>query len=118
MVETKEALRDFCLREGMTVKELVEQMAGSWGFTAEKVVTGVDIIKRMLTDEHCTKFLSFPACIVATGTRGVLKEMVKRRLVDVIITTCGTLDHDLARCWKNYYRGSFEMYDKMLHQRK
>jgi deoxyhypusine synthase len=53
---------------------------------------------------------------VATGTRGVLKELVKRKLVDVIITTCGTVDHDLARCWKKYYRGSFVMNDAKLHE--
>ncbi len=113
-----EALRDFRLHEDITVKELVEQMKESWGFTAEKVVTGIDILERMFADKQCTKFLSFPACLVATGTRGVLKEIVKRCFADVIITTCGTLDHDLARCWKNYYRGSFEMDDKMLHKLK
>jgi deoxyhypusine synthase len=60
--------------------------------------------------------LSFTGNLVATGTRGVLKELVKRKLVDVVITTCGTLDHDMARCWKNYYKGSFVMNDSKLHQ--
>jgi deoxyhypusine synthase len=46
----------------------------------------------------------------------VFKELVKRRLMDVIITTCGTLDHDLARCWRDYYRGSFVMNDAKLHE--
>jgi deoxyhypusine synthase len=53
---------------------------------------------------------------VATGTRGVIKELVKRKLVDIIITTCGTLDHDVARCWKDYYKGHFLMNDSKLHQ--
>jgi len=35
----------------------------------------------------------------------------------VIITTCGALDHDLARCWKDYYRGDFFMDDEMLHEK-
>jgi deoxyhypusine synthase len=65
----------------------------------------------------CLKFLSFPACLMATGTRGVLVELVKRKLVDVVITTCGTLDHDLARVWKDYYHGDFYMDDAMLHQK-
>jgi deoxyhypusine synthase len=46
----------------------------------------------------------------------VLKELVKRRLVDAVITTCGTLDHDLARSWRSYYRGSFVMNDTKLHK--
>ena len=53
---------------------------------------------------------------MATGTRGVIRELVKRKLVDVLITTCGTLDHDVARCWKDYYKGSFIMNDSKLHQ--
>lgn len=117
MVKGAEPVRDYCLGEGISVSELVEQMRGSWGFTAEKIVTGIDILKRMVSDRDCLKFLSFPACIVATGTRGVLKEMVKRRWVDAVVTTCGTLDHDLARSWREYYQGSFDLDDRALHRK-
>lgn len=117
MIDGLEVIKDYTLHEDMSVSELVEQMKGAWGFTAEKIVRGVEIMKRMIADKRCVKFLSFPACIVATGTRGVIKEMVKRRLIDVIVTTCGTLDHDLARCWKNYYRGSFDLEDRKLHRK-
>jgi deoxyhypusine synthase len=54
------------------------------------------------------------ANIIATGTRGVIKDLVKHKLIDVIITTCGTLDHDLARCWRDYYHGAFELDDVEL----
>mgnify|MGYP000669199479 CR=1 FL=1 len=116
MINDLEAIKDYMLHENMSVSELITQMKDAWGFTAGKIAIGVDILRRMIADHKCIKFLSFPACIVATGTRGVLKEIVKRRLIDVIVTTCGTLDHDLARCWKNYYRGSFEMDDIKLHK--
>jgi len=112
-----EVVKDYRLHEGISVRKLVEQMRESWGFTAEKIVTGVDILKKMISDRQCFKFLSFPACIVATGTRGVLREIVKRRFVDAVVTTCGTLDHDLARSWKNYYHGSFNLDDGELHKR-
>jgi len=101
----------------MTVAELLRQMKDSWGFTASKIAIGTEILRRMISDKECLKFLSFPACIVATGTRGVIREMIRRRFIDAIITTCGTLDHDLARCWRNYYRGSFYMDDAELHRR-
>jgi deoxyhypusine synthase len=117
LVDKLEAVKDYRLDRDLLVSELVEQMRGAWGFTAEKIVTGVNILKDMISDRQCVKFLSFPACIVATGTRGVLKEMVRRRFADVIITTCGTLDHDLARSWKNYYHGSFDLNDGELHKK-
>ncbi len=70
----------------------------------------------MCRREGCTKFLSFPAAIVATGARGVLVDMVKEGMVDVIMTTCGTLDHDIARSLGDYYEGSFEMDDAKLRK--
>lgn len=112
----KVAVKDYQFTEKMTVDELVSQMDRAWGFTSGKLATGVNILEDMINSKGCTKFLSFTADIVATGTRGVLKEIVKRKLVDVIITTCGTLDHDVARCWKDYYKGSFVMSDSKLHQ--
>jgi deoxyhypusine synthase len=74
------------------------------------------IVERMVLDKKCVKFLSFTGNLVATGTRGALKELVRRKLVDVIVTTCGTLDHDIARCWRSYYRGSFVMSDSKLRE--
>jgi len=37
--------------------------------------------------------------------------------VDVVITTCGTLDHDLARIWEDYYHGDFMVDDKELFKK-
>jgi deoxyhypusine synthase len=121
MPKTKEhshkiPVKDYDFSKDLSVEELVGQMDEAWGFTAGKLATGVTIMEDMVQSKGCVKFLSFPACICATGTRGVIKELVKRKLVDVIITTCGTLDHDVARCWKDYYRGSFVMNDSKLHQ--
>jgi deoxyhypusine synthase len=114
----KEVVQDYKFSENMTVDELVLQMEKAWGFTVGKLVLGVKILEDMIKDRQCVKFLSFTGNLVATGTRGALKELVKRKLVDVVITTCGTLDHDVARSWKNYYKGSFAMKDSKLHERE
>jgi deoxyhypusine synthase len=53
---------------------------------------------------------------MATGVRGVLRHLVQHKLVDVVITTCGTADHDLARVWAPYFHGEFEMDDAELHR--
>jgi deoxyhypusine synthase len=113
----KDAVEDYKLFEGMSVDELVLQMEKAWGFTAGKLTLGVKILENMVKDGSCVKFLSFTGNLVATGARGVLKELVKRKLVDVIITACGTLDHDIARSWKDYYQGSFQMDDAKLRKK-
>jgi deoxyhypusine synthase len=112
----KEAVEDYSLFEKMSVDELVQQMEKAWGFTVGKLAIAMRILEKMMREKECVKFLSFTGNLVATGTRGVLKELVRRKLVDIVITTCGTLDHDIARCWKDYYKGSFLMNDAKLRE--
>jgi deoxyhypusine synthase len=114
---TRDAIVDHDFSKELSLNELVLQMEKAWGFTAGKLATGVNILERMNTTHGCVKFLSFTGNLVSTGTRGVLRELVKRKLVDVVITTCGTVDHDLARCWKNYYKGAFLMNDVKLYEK-
>jgi deoxyhypusine synthase len=98
------------------VGDLIAQMGRGGGFMGPHLARGLDILEEM-EKERCLKFLSFPACIVSTGCRGVIKTLVEKRLVDVIVTTCGTLDHDLARSWGFYCSGSFDADDVELHKK-
>jgi deoxyhypusine synthase len=112
----KDAIKDYEFKKEISADELVNQMEEAWGFTAGKLAVAVKILERMIQTKNCKKFLSFTGNLVATGTRGVFRELVKRKMVDMVITTCGSLDHDMARCWKNYYKGSFIMNDAKLHE--
>jgi len=112
----KQPVRDISFKKNMTTNQLVKELFNSGGFSAKKVADGVDILEQMVKEKDCVKFLSFPACIISTGTRGVIKELLRKKLFDVVITTTGTLDHDLARVWKDYYHGSFIADDTELHQ--
>jgi len=112
----RKAVKDIQLKKGMNANELIKEFYEAGGFSAKKVAQGVDIIENMIKEKDCVRFLSFPACICSTGTRGVIKELLKRKLFDVVITTAGTLDHDLARVWENYYHGSFMVDDRELHK--
>jgi deoxyhypusine synthase len=109
-------IADIHLSKDTTVKELVEQMYDSGGFSAKKVGIAASVFDNMLNEKDCVKFLSFPACIVSTGTRGVIRDLIKQKMVDVVITTCGTLDHDIARTGKDYYHGEFLADDAELHK--
>jgi len=109
-------VRDMKVRGSLTLRELIEQFKSCGGFVARELAKGEEILERMFRD-NCTRFLSFPACVIATGLRGVIKDAIKKKLFDVVITTCGTLDHDLARIWKNYYHGTFFADDRELAKR-
>ncbi len=106
-------VKDFKLTSD-SAKELVRQMKDSGGFTARKLGDSAEILQRMLDDRDSLNFLSFPADIVATGTRGVLKDMIRRKWFDAIVTTCGTIDHDIARSFGDYRHGTFDSDDAKL----
>jgi len=109
-------VEDIELRPGASVKGLLTAFDAAGGFTAKKVAEGARIVREMVRDRGCTVFLSFPAALVATGVRGVIRTLLERKLVDVVVTTCGTVDHDLARAWGAYYHGAFEMDDAALRK--
>jgi len=110
-------VRDVHAAPSNEIARMIESMGKGGGFMAKNMFEVSRNLDAMCRREECVKFLSFPAAIVATGTRGVLVDMVKEGLVDVIVTTCGTLDHDIARTLGDYYEGSFEMNDAVLRKR-
>ena len=89
-------------------------MSKSGGFESRNLADGLYALTDMIKDKNCLKFLSFVAAITSTGLRGVIKDIIKKKWFDVVITTCGALDHDIARHFSNYNQGSFTMDDAEL----
>jgi len=96
--------------------ELLESYCNAGGFMAPKIGEAYKLMSEMFNGEY-TIFISFPADLVATGLRGVFRKLVEAKLVDYVITTCGTWDHDIARSLDKYYVGNFYMDDVELHKK-
>jgi deoxyhypusine synthase len=94
--------------------EMARQMENSGGFSAKKFGVGVSILTEVMSNDECYTFLSMPAAPLSTGMRGIVRHLVQKKRVDAIITTCGFLDHDVARTYTDYYRGDFMMDDGAL----
>ncbi|MCX6778215.1 MAG: deoxyhypusine synthase [Candidatus Micrarchaeota archaeon] len=110
------SIRDVHLKKGMLASELVGILGESGAFGAKHLAVGAEITLRMLEDEASTNFFSFPSDLVATGLRSVIADSVKD--FDVIVTTAGTIAHDLIRAHGGkYYGGSFELDDEELHKK-
>ncbi|MEM4535824.1 MAG: deoxyhypusine synthase [Nitrososphaerota archaeon] len=107
-------IKDIKIRLGMTASELIEQMRNAGGFTASYLGRAVEVLREMVRDPECVKFLSFIGAPIGTGLRGVISELLKRGLFEVVVTTCGALDHDIARSLGEYYEGDFWMDDETL----
>ncbi len=110
-------VKDLKLNKKMKIKDLLEQFRQIGGFQAQELYRAYEILKEMFNDKNCIKVLSFPADIIATGIRGVIRDLIKNKMFDLVITTTGTLDHDLARLEKDYYLGYFEADDIYLREK-
>jgi deoxyhypusine synthase len=115
-MEEREPVVDISIDGTTSIAELVAQMGRSGGFTARKLAQAADVMEEMVRDEEMFTFLAFPACIISTGARGVITDMVRAGWIDAIVTTCGTLDHDIARTVGQYHHGTFEVDDRQLHE--
>ena len=111
----RDPVKDIHISSDTKLSDLISQFGEAGGFVASKVSTATSIVKDMIS-EDCTKFVSFPADIMATGTRGLMKQMIDNNMADVVVTTCGTLDHDIARVLADYYHGDFAMDDTLLRE--
>lgn len=111
-----DSVRDYEI-QSKSISLLLDGMANSGGFESKNLWNGINIIRTMTKDANCTRFLSFVGSIISTGARGIIKDMLKRKMFDCVITTCGALDHDIARTSTKYYSGDFRMDDNMLYKK-
>ena len=113
-------VKDYDFSRITDVSSLIDQMKESGGFTATKLAKARDLLKNSIKrseEEGVLNWLSFPACLCATGTRGFFLEAIKNNAFNVIVTTCGTLDHDVARTFRQYFHGSFDLDDLVLAEK-
>ncbi|MCD6590402.1 MAG: deoxyhypusine synthase [Candidatus Aenigmarchaeota archaeon] len=110
-----EKIVDLDVQKGIKVENLVEQMYNT-GFQATHLAKGVKIIEKMIENE-ATIFLSFTANMVASGLRSIFAKMCKKKIVDIIITTGGAIEHDFIRSFKPYVLGDFNLDDKELRKK-
>jgi deoxyhypusine synthase len=109
----REVVQDFEVGDE-TPSSIALKMKSAGGFTGRHFAEAVDILADMWTDGRCFKILSFPADIVSTGLRGVIRQLVRDGRVNLVVTTCGTLDHDVARSFAPYLKGDFRLDDGKL----
>jgi len=110
-----EVVKDYEVSPSMTVCELVEKLGDSHGFMAGHVYRASRILAEMTSDPGATRILAFTGNIVSTGLRGVLAQMIREGWFHAVITTCGAIDHDIARSTGGkYYKGDWGYDDSML----
>jgi deoxyhypusine synthase len=107
-------VKDYDVDVNSDFKHILSNMNDSGGFEGRNLANGITILQNMMNEKNCTKFLSFVGSLISTGNRGIVRDMIKNKMFDCVITTCGSLDHDIARSFSSYYEGDFRLDDNLL----
>ena len=107
-------VKDYDVDVNSDFKHILSNMNDSGGFEGRNLANGIAILQNMMNEKNCTKFLSFVGFLISTGNRGIVRDMIKNKMFDCVITTCGSLDHDIARSFSSYYEGDFRLDDNLL----
>ena len=114
MIDLGRSVKDIEINLDTSIEKIFEEISQSGGFESVNLSDGLGILTEMISDKQCLRFISFVGAVVSTGLRGIIKNMIKNKWFDVAITTCGALDHDIARHFSYYKEGSFTMDDMEL----
>ncbi|MEM3699531.1 MAG: deoxyhypusine synthase [Candidatus Bathyarchaeia archaeon] len=101
----------------MTVDELIQQFKNSGSFGAGRLATACDIYERMLQDKDCTVFLALAGALVPAGMRSIIADLIRKRLVDVIVSTGANMVHDAIEAMGgHHYKGHWNVNDELLYK--
>ncbi|MDQ1280415.1 MAG: Deoxyhypusine synthase [Thermoproteota archaeon] len=112
----KEPIRPINLEKIRTISELLEAFSRT-SFQSRTLAACADIYVSMLEDkDRPTIFLGLAGAMVPAGMKGVVSTMVKKNMVDVIVSTGANMYHDVVEALgEHHYLGSPEADDVLLH---
>jgi deoxyhypusine synthase len=67
-----------------------------------------------LQNSNCTIFLGYTSNMISCGVRESIKFLVKHKMIDCIVTTCGGIEEDFVKCFAHTYLGKYEWDGKLL----
>jgi len=101
----------------LTVDQLVQQFKNSGSFGAGRLASACDIYERMVRDDECTIFLALAGAVVPAGMRSLVADLIRKRYVDVVVSTGANMVHDTIEALGNHhYKGHWFVDDYMLYK--
>jgi len=111
-----EYVKDLRWKKGMNVKDLVSSM-GSVGYQSIELKRASDVIVKMKKN-NAKVFLTFTSNMVTSGLRGFFAQLVELGMVDIIVTTVGSIEEDIMKALgERFGIGRFESDDLALYEK-
>lgn len=98
-----------------SLEELLEKY-GTTGFQATHLKEAVDIVEEM-RESDAKIFLTFTSNIVSSGLREAVTYLAKEDLVDVMITTSGSVTEDVIKTMHPFKMGDWDADEAELRER-
>jgi deoxyhypusine synthase len=113
----REPVKHVKIDGALSVDQLVGQFRNSGSFGAGRLAAACDIYERMLRDEKCTVFLALAGAVVPAGMRTLIADMIRKNLIDVVVTTGANMVHDtIEALGGHHYKGHWNVDDYMLYK--
>lgn len=104
------------VRPETDISRLLEGMSRT-GFQGRKLGESLDIWSRMIEDDGCTIMLGLSGAMIPAGMQQCLIELVRRRYVDVIVSTGANVFHDTCEhLGVRHYLGHHHVDDRQLFE--
>jgi deoxyhypusine synthase len=101
----------------LTVDQLIQEFKNSGSFGAGRLAAACDIYEKMVRDKECTIFLALSGAVVPAGMRKLVTDLVRSRLVDVIVSTGASMVHDAIEALNgHHYKGNWVVDDHELYK--
>jgi deoxyhypusine synthase len=115
----KEPVETIDLEAIHTISELLSAF-NKTSFQSRNLAKCADIFVEMLEDPgRPTVFLGIAGAMVPAGMKGIVATMIKRNMVDVIVSTGANMYHDLVEALgERHYLGSPEVDDRDLYRQQ
>jgi deoxyhypusine synthase len=95
----------------------MQQFKNSGSFGAGRLSAACDIYEKMVRDKECTIFLALSGAVVPAGMRALVTDLIRARLVDVVVSTGASMVHDaIEALGGHHYKGSWIVDDHELYK--
>jgi deoxyhypusine synthase len=108
-------VRGYDFRGDFDFFEMLDSYATT-GFQATHLAEAVDITKQMHEDD-AKIYLTLTSNIVSSGLREVVAHLLREDLVDVVITTSGSITEDVIKTAKPFKMGEWDADEAALRER-
>lgn len=109
-------VKDFLWQPGMTIKECVDRF-DSLGYQAIELYEASEVVLKM-KDSGAKIFLTFTSNMITSGLRGFFAQLISLGVIDVIVTTSGSIEEDIMKAvGEEFEISSFNADDVYMHEK-